>query len=47
MQTCPQLALAWGGVKQLGTGLVVSMLVMPLTVIVFLIGAGVGGTVFG
>lgn len=41
------LMLAWGWVKQLGTGLVVSMLVIPLTVIVFLIGAGVGGSVFG
>lgn len=39
--------LTWGWVKQLGTGLVLSIGVLPLTVITFLIGAGLGGSVFG
>ena len=41
------LMLTWGWVKQLGTGLVLSISVLPLTVITFLIGAGLGGSVFG
>lgn len=41
------LMLTWGWVKQLGTGLVLSISVLPLTVIAFLIGAGVGGSVGG
>ena len=34
-----QLMLGWGLVKQLGTGLVLSLLVVPLTAAVFLVGA--------
>lgn len=41
------LMLTRGWVKQLGTGLVLSISVLPLTVIAFLIGAGLGGNVFG
>lgn len=41
------LMLTWGWVKQLGTGLVLSICVLPLTVIAFLLGAGLGGSVFG
>lgn len=39
------LMLTWGWVKQLGTGLVLSMSALPLTAIAFLIGAGVGRSV--
>ena len=41
------LMLTWGWAKQLGTGLVLALLVFPLTIVAFLIGAGVGGSVFG
>ncbi|MDW5610065.1 MULTISPECIES: hypothetical protein [Mycolicibacterium] len=41
------LMLTWGWVKQFGTGLALSIIVLPLTVIAFLIGARLGGSVFG
>lgn len=41
------LMLTSGALKRFGTGLVVSLAVIPLTILTFLIGAGVGSSVGG
>lgn len=41
------LMLASGAVRRFGTGLVVSLAVIPLTIATFLIGAGIGSGVGG
>lgn len=41
------LMLTWGWVKQVGTGLLLSIIVVPLTAATFLIGAGLGAGIGG
>lgn len=41
------LMLTTGAFKRFGTGLVVSLAVIPLTIVTFLISAGIGGSVGG
>lgn len=41
------LMLTWGWVKQFGTGLLISIAVIPLTAAMFLVGAGLGASIGG
>lgn len=41
------LMLASGAVRRFGTGLVVSLAVIPLTIVTFLVGAGIGSGMGG
>lgn len=41
------LMLTWGWVKQLGTGLLLSIAVVPLTAATFLLGAAMGASIGG